>query len=155
MRRSGGPGNSPGNGRGGGCRPPARVLQAAKAAFVERPRPGDLVPLVWDSDTDGRDPDPSRDRPAAASRLLRFTADGCTVELVVERAVPGCRALRGRLVPAQDATVSLQRRAAVPLPACADGAGGFAVDGVAPGLVRLRVVRPGCGALVTGWVLVD
>lgn len=153
IRGAGGP--SAGLGAAGGAEAAAR---AAKEAFGARVPPSDVVRLIWDSDTDRRegfDRRPPDGAPAAASRVLWFGTDGLGVELEVAPPTPGGRRLTGRVMPPGTSTVVLDRGAGAAVPVRPDDAGRFAVDGVAGGLLRLRVARPGRRDLVTAWVLLD
>jgi len=135
------------------------VARAAKEAFGARVPPSDVVSLIWDSDTDRRegfDRRPPDGAPSAAtSRVLWFGTDGLGIELEVLPPAPGGRRLTGRVMPPGTSTVVLDRGAGAAVPVRPDDAGRFAVDGVAGGLLRLRVARPGRRDLVTAWVLLD
>lgn len=163
--------------RGRRDRPPPRVLQAAKDSYGQRVPPAELAPLLWDSDAAGRRVDAAEPGasgtgvgggastgPAAraGARRLVFGTDGLGVELAIEAspgvrpgAGPAVRSLHGRLLPPACAALFLVRDTGGPVPVPVDDAGCFRADGVAPGLLRLRAVRPGRRHLHTAWILVD
>jgi len=143
-------------------RPPARVVRAAKAAFGQRVPPSELAELLWDSDavpgggpTPGGGLTPGGGPTPGGVRRLMFGTDGLGIELVIGPAVAGRRPLSGRLVPPVPAALSLVRDTGEPVPVPLDAAGRFTVEGVAPGLLRLRSTRPGRRPLLTAWVLVE
>ncbi|RKS80233.1 hypothetical protein CLV35_0656 [Motilibacter peucedani] len=127
--------------------PPA-LIEACRALFALRDLDAELAQLVEDADLAG-----AGVRGASTStRLVGYQADGLAVELQVSY-VGGRVSLLGQLVPGTGG-----ERVRVDTP---DGLGGerevdelgcFRVDGLLPGLVRVRVERPGADPVSTSWM---
>lgn len=135
-------------------RPPAPPAgtEAARAAYRQRTDPDDLVPLLWDSDTDG----PGGCAGPARGRTLLFGRHGVGVELQV--AGPSRRSLRVRLLTpaaAGRAAVAVVLGGGRRVALCPVGGGTFTATDVPPGLARLRLARAGRRPMLTAWVLLD
>ena len=137
--------------------PPVRLARGARAAFAQRVPPAELAQLIWDSDTDGPDGAPPGASSCRGARVLWFGVHGLGIELVVGpgRAGHPQHAVRGRLMPPAAGAVALLRDTGQPLDLAPDANGAFEVDGVTPGLLRVRVTRPGRRPLLTAWVLLE
>jgi hypothetical protein len=125
---------------------PAHVVRAAKESFRARAPAGtQLAELAFDSVVDGR-------HEPAAPRVLRFTASGVAVELVVEPRPDGIR-IAARLEPPAAAVVEVRRADGV-FALESVGNGAFSVDGVPQGplCLRLRFVGAGGATVQTDWV---
>ena len=79
-------------------------------------------------------------------RLLSFGRGDLTVEIEV-----GAGAVSGQVLPAQDATVTMQRTGVEDRTVAADGAGFFRIEEVGSGPVRF-VVTTSSATLTTAWV---
>jgi hypothetical protein len=120
-----------------------RRREAARAAFTWRSVDSELMELLHDSALEAGAAVRGAGDPG---RLLSFGRGSLTVELEV-----GAGALTGQVLPAQAATVVLQRTGAEDRAVAADGAGFFRIDEVGSGPVRL-VVTTDEATLTTAWV---
>jgi hypothetical protein len=126
---------------------PPHVLAAARAAYALRDLDAELAQLVEDSSLAGVRSG------GTATRLLTFEAGDTELEVQVSYA-SGRATLLGQLVPAGEpgAQVRLATSAGGEGTAVeVDDLGGFRFDDLAPGLVRVRVDRPGVGGVRTAW----
>jgi hypothetical protein len=113
-----------------------RTVDAELAALVADTAAGDELALV---------------RSGEAEVLLSFAAAELSIELEVGVA-PGGRTLAGQLLPAQPASVRLERPAG-DLELIADDRGRFSAAGLAPGPARLRVRLSGGRDVATPWTV--
>ena len=120
-----------------------RRREAAQAAFTWRSVDAELMELLHDSALEAG----AAVRGAAdTGRLLSFGRSELTIELEV-----GAGAVTGQVLPAQDATVTLQATGAEDRTVAADGAGFFRIEQVGSGPVRF-VVTTSETTLTTVWV---
>ena len=122
---------------------PSAVVWQAKAAFDTRTS-SPLAALVYDSALDGN--------PAEAEREVRFEHASARVELVISRQGPA-RTLRGRVDPRR-LRVKLELITAPFVLGDTAIGDAFAFDAVPQGVMRLRLVEPGCNdGLYSDWFL--
>ncbi len=120
-----------------------RRREAARAAFTWRSVDAELMELLHDSALEAG----AAVRGAAdPGRLLAFGRGELTVEIEV-----GAGAVSGQVLPAQDATVTLQATDVEDRTVAADGAGFFRIEEVGSGPVRF-VVTTSEHTLTTAWV---
>jgi hypothetical protein len=120
-----------------------RRREAAQAAFTWRSVDAELMELLHDSALEAG----AAVRGAAdPGRLLSFGRGELTIELEV-----GAGAVAGQVLPAQDATVTLQATGVDDRTVAADGAGFFRIEEVGSGPVRF-VVTTSETTLTTSWV---
>jgi hypothetical protein len=120
-----------------------RRREAAQAAFTWRSVDAELMELLHDSALEAG----AAVRGAAdTGRLLSFGRGELTIELEV-----GAGAVTGQVLPAQDATVTLQATGVEDRTVAADGAGFFRIEQVGSGPVRF-VVTTSETTLTTHWV---
>ncbi|MFD2351797.1 hypothetical protein ACFSTC_24795 [Nonomuraea ferruginea] len=124
---------------------PPQLMEDAMQAFTLRTLDAELALLAFDSWDEQA---ATRVRGSGAPRLLTFRT--ATVE--VEMEVSGPR-LMGRLVPAEETDIRVQRRDGEQR-VRSDALGRFTADALAPGPLRLRVVPRGGGPVVTSWIRV-
>jgi hypothetical protein len=122
-----------------------RRREAAQAAFTWRSVDAELMELLHDSALDAGAAVRGAGDPG---RLLSFGNGDLTLELEV-----GAGEMAGQVLPAQDATVTLQHAGADDRTVAADGAGFFRFEGVVSGSVRLTVTTSG-HTLTTSWVTI-
>jgi hypothetical protein len=120
-----------------------RRREAARAAFTWRSVDAELMELLHDSALEAG---AAVRGPADPGRLLSFGGGSLTIELEV-----GAGAVTGQVLPAQAATVTLQRTGAEDRTVAADAAGFFRIDEVGSGPVRF-VVTTSEQTLTTAWV---
>ena len=129
---------------------PDEVVRAAKAAWTWRTIDAELAALTYDSALD--DEALAGVRGVATARSLSFGDGELLIEIELTDAGDDERLqLVGQIAPAVPATVAVERvdgRAAVSTGT--DDLGRFHADGVARGVVRLRV-EGSRGTLVTDW----
>jgi hypothetical protein len=134
-------------------RVPAEVVDAARQAWTWRTIDAELAELAHDSTMD--DDALAGVRGAATLRALSFAAGSLFIEVEVSEDGDR-RGLVGQVMPPPDADPSVVVEGADGRPSVAlpiDELGRFAVDRLAPGLVRLRVAGSGA-ELVTEWVAI-
>jgi hypothetical protein len=122
-----------------------RRREMARAAFTWRTVDAELMELLHDSALDAGAAVRGAGDPG---RLLSFGLAGIGLELEV-----GAGELAGQVLPAQDATVTLQHAGARARTVAADGAGFFRFEGVESGSVRLTVTTSE-RALMSPWVTI-
>ena len=120
-----------------------RRREAAQAAFTWRSVDAELMELLHDSALEAGAAVRGAGDPG---RLLSFGRDELTIELEV-----GAGAVTGQVLPAQDATVTLQATGVEDRTVAADGAGFFRIEEVGSGPVRF-VVTTSETTLTTSWV---
>jgi hypothetical protein len=120
-----------------------RRREAAQAAFTWRSVDAELMDLLHDSALEAGAAVRGAGDPG---RLLSFGRRDVTVELEV-----GAGAVSGQVLPAQDATVTLQGAGVDDRTVAADGAGFFRIEEVGSGPVRF-VVTTSSVTLTTAWV---
>jgi hypothetical protein len=127
---------------------PPWLVEASRALFTLRDLDAELARLVEDVALAGAGVRSS----GSDTRLVSFEAGGLAVDLQVTY-VGGRVSLLGQLVPASGGErVRLDTPAGVRAVDTADELGGFRLDGLAPGLVRLHVERPGADPVTTPWM---
>jgi len=120
-----------------------RRREAARAAFSWRSVDAELMELLHDSALEAG----AAVRGAAdPGRLLAFGRGQVSVEIEV-----GAGAVSGQVLPAQDATVTLQGSGVEDRTVAPDGAGFFRIEEVGSGPVRF-VVTTSEHTLATAWV---
>lgn len=118
---------------------PPRLDEAARAAFAWRTVDAELAELLEDAAlVRGRD----------GPRQLSFEAPSLGIELEVVETGPRARRVTGQLLPAEPASVRVERPDASPLEVAADELGRFELE-LPAGVVRLLV-----GRVATAWVTV-
>ena len=133
--------------------PPARVLEAARAAFLTRDADGELALLIGDSRSAvGFETVRAGPAPAQGHWLLSFAGGGVQVDMeVAEHA--GRISLVGQFIGASGDDYVLEtpggRR-----PMEVDDLGRFIVDGLAHGPIRLRCCSADGTPITTVWVTV-
>lgn len=127
---------------------PARVTEAAIAAFDLRSLDAELAELIADSAVDAG----ALVRGGAETRLVSFANPRMSIEFEVA-STDGARRLIGQVVGARSGPMELDHRAGVLL-VHPDELGRFVVDAVAPGPVRLRCGLADGGTVSTSWVVV-
>ncbi len=120
-----------------------RRREAARAAFTWRSVDAELMELLHDSALEAGAAVRGAGDPG---RMLSFGRGGLIVELEV-----GAGAVTGQVLPAQDATLTLQTTGAEDRTVAADGAGFFRIEEVGSGPVRF-VVTTSEHTLTTAWV---
>jgi hypothetical protein len=120
-----------------------RRREAAQAAFAWRSVDAELMELLHDSALEAGAAVRGAGDPG---RLLSFGRGELTIELEV-----GAGAVTGQVLPAQDATVTLQATGVDDRTVAADGAGFFRIEEVGSGPVRF-VVTTSETTLTTSWV---
>jgi hypothetical protein len=120
-----------------------RRREAAQAAFTWRSVDAELMELLHDSALEAGAAVRGAGDPG---RLLSFGRGELTIELEV-----GAGAVTGQVLPAQDATVTLQATGVDDRTVAADGAGFFRIEEVGSGPVRF-VVTTSETTLTTSWV---
>ncbi|HLU74375.1 MAG TPA: hypothetical protein VKZ82_19495 [Nonomuraea sp.] len=124
---------------------PTELFEDAMVAFRMRALDAELALLAFDSwDAHAA----TRVRGAGVPRLLTFRA----AEVELELEVSGPRLL-GRLLPAEETDVRVQRRDGEHL-VRSDALGRFAADSLTPGPLRLHVVPRAGTPVVTSWIRV-
>ncbi|MDA0638885.1 hypothetical protein OUY22_36200 [Nonomuraea sp. MCN248] len=124
---------------------PPELLEDAMLAFTLRTLDAELALLAFDSWDEQA---ATRVRGPGAPRLLTFR----TARVEVELEVAG-RRLMGRLTPAVATDIRVQGRDGEQR-VRSDGLGRFSADALTPGPLRLRVVPPSGGPVVTSWIRV-
>lgn len=119
-----------------------RRRETARAAFAWRSVDAELMELLHDSALEAG----AAVRGSDTARLLSFGRGALSVELEVDG-----DEVSGQVLPAQAATVTLQRSGAEDRTVAADGAGFFRFEGVTPGPARF-VVTASERTLTTTWV---
>lgn len=120
-----------------------RRREAARAAFTWRSVDAELMELLHDSALEAGAAVRGAGDPG---RMLSFGRGGLIVELEV-----GAGAVTGQVLPAQDATLTLQTTGTEDRTVAADGAGFFRIEEVGSGPVRF-VVTTSEHTLTTAWV---
>lgn len=136
-----------------GERAPDDVLAAARDALTWRDPNAALAVLVSDSaDASAATTSVRGDEPP---RLLSFAAAELAIDVEASLENDGTVSLMGQLAPVGPAAVEVDHRHGV-LATTADDLGRFSLDGIEPGLVRLRCTPRATGARVhTAWVLLS
>jgi hypothetical protein len=120
-----------------------RRREAAQAAFTWRSVDAELMELLHDSALEAGAAVRGAGDPG---RLLSFGRGELTIELEV-----GAGAVTGQVLPAEDATVTLQATGVDDRTVAADSAGFFRIEEVGSGPVRF-VVTTSETTLTTAWV---
>jgi hypothetical protein len=149
--------------------PPPDLTAWVRRSFELRSLESELAALVFDSHDDAVEDDifgPSADRelatvrraaPSDERRLMFESGDErLALELTVTTAPGGRRRLEGHILPTGAVTVEL-RHASAPaaVPVEADPLGGFVVEQMEPGPIRVTCRRAGEKPVSSEWFLVD
>jgi hypothetical protein len=124
---------------------PPQLETDAMQAFALRTLDAELAEIAFDSWAEQA---ATRVRGAGAPRLLTFRAGTVEVELEVSG-----RRLLGRVVPAGETDVRVQRRDGERV-VRTDALGRFTADALDPGPLRVRVAPRALGPVVTSWIRV-
>jgi hypothetical protein len=117
---------------------PQLLDEAARAAFSWRTVDEELAELTRDSSDEEAE---MLVRSAGGPRQLSFESPRLSIELEVVATGPRERRVEGQLLPPEPATVSVERPGEEELDVQADELGRFALEGIAAGVVRLRVAH--------------
>lgn len=142
--------------------PPSAVTALARQAFALRLLDTELAVLVFDSDDDvvsGPDRELLAVRRASPSsqRRLVFESPGERLALELTLTSSGRRhRLEGHVLPTGPVTIEVwSGSAAAPMPVNADPLGGFVIDSLEPGPIRVTCWREGEGPISSEWLLLD
>jgi hypothetical protein len=131
--------------------PPTTLLAAARAAFSWRTVDTDLCRPAYDSLLDEA---LTATRGGHDARLLRFAFDDLVVDVEISSEADS-RTVVGQRTPAMTAELTVRHGGAAEQSVRADELGRFVAEGLRPGPLSIRCVRPsGGGAVHTDWVLV-
>lgn len=128
---------------------PPEFVEAAKSAFAWRNIDAELAQLTYDSTDSARRSDlaaATRSEPASI-RALTFTSAAMTIELEVTE-----DSVLGQVVPAQPATIELQRQAGPEPAIVADEIGCFSIQPIPRGPFRLRCRAAAGIDVLTSWI---
>jgi hypothetical protein len=143
--------------------PPPSVAALARQAFALRLLDAELAVLVFDSDDDivasGTDRELLAVRRAAPGneRRLVFESAGERLALELTLTKSGQRhRLEGHVLPTGAVTIEIRSGAAgTATPVDADLLGGFVVEGLEPGPIRVTCRREGEGPVSSEWLMLD
>jgi hypothetical protein len=141
--------------------PPPDVAERARQAFAFRSLDAEVAALVFDSEAAvGSGSEPllavRRSSSRGERRLVFESADErLYLELTVTSSA-GRRRLEGQVLPTGSVAVELRRGSAPgPVPVDADPLGGFVVEGLEPGPIRVICRRPDELPVSSEWLLLD
>jgi hypothetical protein len=139
--------------------PPPDLAERARRAFELRRLDAELAILTSDSARDAAPVDTGQEllavrRSLPAARQVAFESSDGRLSLELTLTATGSRhQLEGHVLPVGPVEVAVDHESVpVPGPVTSDAWGGFVVEDVTPGLVRVICRRPGERPVTSGWL---